>query len=211
MHVQHFRSSALGGGFSRLIALLGGFFALASMLGAATVVAQKDETGVMPVYPEYQVKAAFLLNFTKYVYWPKKAFANESSSIVVGILGDAPSEAVVEETFTGRKSHGRQIEVRRLQSTKEASGCCQLIFLSRAERHRLPHLLAAVKGEPVLVVGELERFVRDGGGISLLINEQQTLMFEMNLDVMKTAGLRVRTDFFRLAERVWTEGHWVKP
>ena len=37
---------------------------------------------------EYQVKAAFLLNFTKFVEWPAAAFAAADSPIAICILGE---------------------------------------------------------------------------------------------------------------------------
>ena len=39
---------------------------------------------------EYQVKAAFLLNFTKFVDWPAGAFAGSDSPITICILGNDP-------------------------------------------------------------------------------------------------------------------------
>jgi len=38
---------------------------------------------------EYQVKAAFLFNFAKFVEWPAKSFSKPSDPIVICILGES--------------------------------------------------------------------------------------------------------------------------
>src|SRR5437867_1187382 len=46
---------------------------------------------------EYQVKAVFLFNFAQFVEWPPAAFADDKSPIVIGILGDDPFGAYLDE------------------------------------------------------------------------------------------------------------------
>lgn len=46
---------------------------------------------------EYQVKAAFLLNFTKFVQWPASAFADENSPVAICILGEDPFGNTLDE------------------------------------------------------------------------------------------------------------------
>src|SRR5579864_3031274 len=36
--------------------------------------------------PEYQIKAAFLFNFAKFVDWPPQAFPQTNSPIIIGVL-----------------------------------------------------------------------------------------------------------------------------
>jgi len=46
---------------------------------------------------EYELKAAFLFNFAKFVEWPPDAFAQNNSPIVVGILGKNVYSAANED------------------------------------------------------------------------------------------------------------------
>src|ERR1700744_2569340 len=44
-----------------------------------------------PAQPtEYQLKAAFLFNFAKFVEWPQQSFTNKTSPLVIGVLGENP-------------------------------------------------------------------------------------------------------------------------
>jgi len=46
---------------------------------------------------EYQIKAAFIFNFAKFVEWPAAAFPKTSSPIVVGVLGENPFHDTLEK------------------------------------------------------------------------------------------------------------------
>jgi len=45
---------------------------------------------------EYQMKAAFLYNFAKFVEWPP-AVLRGNSTLVIGVLGDDPFDGALEE------------------------------------------------------------------------------------------------------------------
>ena len=56
---------------------------LASFLAIAVTAAAQSARA-----PEYEVKAAFLYNFAKFVEWPPQAFAYSSTPIRFCVLGD---------------------------------------------------------------------------------------------------------------------------
>ncbi|HEX9734312.1 MAG TPA: YfiR family protein [Thermoanaerobaculia bacterium] len=151
------------------------------------------------VFPEYQVKAALLVNFTKYVAWPESAFADAGQPLLICIAGADPFGEFLDETVAGRLGD-RPIDVRRLDPKEEAA--CHVLFISRAERRRQGTLLSSLDGRAVLTVGESERFLRDGGGINLLIGHDNRVRFEVNLVVTDRAGLKLSSRMLNLAERV---------
>lgn len=152
-------------------------------------------------FPEYEVKAAFLLNFTRYVTWPQSAFAEPEEPLVIGILGQDPFGALIDETVAGRLGDGgRPIEVRRL-SEPAAAAACHIVFISRAERHQAA-LLESLDSRAILTVGESERFLRDGGGINLSIDRNSRVSFEVNLEATDRAGLTLSLHMLNLADRV---------
>jgi len=71
---------------------------------------------------EYEVKAAFLYNFAAFVEWPRAAFAEDSSPIVVCIVGTDPFGTGLDRTLQGKTAQGRPIVIRRAASPKEAKG-----------------------------------------------------------------------------------------
>ena len=100
---------------------------------------------------EYAVKAAFLYNFTKFVDWPAAAFP-DAGVFKICVLGDDPFGGSLQ-AIAGEQVGGRKLKVARTDSVSRASGC-QILFISHSERDRIPQILAAVKGTPVLTVGD---------------------------------------------------------
>jgi len=112
---------------------------------------------------EYGVKAAYLLNFTKFVEWPQ---STGSGMFGICILGDDPFETTIDMLTRGKSASGRPIEVRRLKEAAEAKSC-QMVFVSSTEGAKASKLVEAVRGTPVLTVGESEDFLRMGGIVAL--------------------------------------------
>src|SRR6266404_842922 len=97
---------------------------LGLILGTPTTRAEEG------VASESQMKAAFLVNFPKYVDWPSSAFAHPNSPVIVAIFGD---DKVVEEfcqMIGGRRTiNGRRIELKRISTEEEISKECQILYV----------------------------------------------------------------------------------
>src|SRR5712691_6682709 len=81
---------------------------------------------------EYQVKAAFLYNFAKFVDWPPETFTRQDALFVVGVLGNDSFGDVLEQVIHGKTINGRAFDVRRLKGPEEAAGC-QMVFVGVQE------------------------------------------------------------------------------
>jgi uncharacterized protein DUF4154 len=152
---------------------------------------------------EYRVKAAYLLNFTRYVEWPPTAFATPQAPIVLCTLGQDPFGEQLEQTVAGRTSQGRPIALRQVDGATTARGC-HVVFLTYEEWRRRPDVLPALRGRGALVVGETQEFVADGGMISF-VTVDQTIRFAVNLSAAGAEGLRVSSRMLALAMTVY--GH----
>lgn len=151
---------------------------------------------------EYRVKAAYLLNFTRYVEWPESAAVNSQLSICV--LGADPFGRILDATVAGRTVQGRALQVRRIQSPSEASGC-QVVFVSRETWRRNPASLKALGNTGTLTVGESEQFARGGGVIGFVIVDE-TVRFVINDDARDRAGLRISSRMLSLAAAIYGRG-----
>ncbi|HWR98573.1 MAG TPA: YfiR family protein [Candidatus Methanoperedens sp.] len=146
-----------------------------------------------PTFGEYQVKAAFLKNFVKFVEWPPPA-----QSLTLCILGDDPfKEALAGSEEAGG---GRKLTYRRIGAVREAADC-QAVFVPAGQRQLLPDLLAAVAGRPVLTVGDGEGMAAAGLMLSFLI-EDQKVRFDANLASARRAGLTISSRLLGLAKTV---------
>lgn len=174
-------------------------FLLPLLLAASLGMAGPAAGQVVQEAPEYDVKAAFLYNFTKFVEWPASAFTDEHSSLKICVVGKDPFgkslEAVVREEVAGRK-----LTVWQKESMSNPAGC-QILFISRSEGERLTEILSAVRGLPVLTVSDTQGFLEQGGIINFIL-EGSKVRFEINQESAARAGLKISSKLLRLATRV---------
>jgi YfiR/HmsC-like len=147
---------------------------------------------------EYQVKAAFLLNFIKFTEWPASAFADSDSPISICILGVDPFGSGLEQVVAGESVNGRKVTVQRIRRAPPPK-VCQVLFLSRAEKD-VDKILPAL-GPGVLTVGEGDSFIHDGGIISFII-ENRRVRFDVNPTPARNAGLNLSSKLLNVARSV---------
>jgi len=146
---------------------------------------------------EYQVKAAFLYNFAKFVEWPG---GPPGKTIVIGILGNDPFGAVLDFTFEDKVIAGKRFEIRRFQRIDQLQ-VCHVLFISDSEQKNFGRILEAVRGMPVLTVSDARDFVSAGGVIELVL-EDSKIRFDINLSEAKNSGLRISAQLLQLARKV---------
>ena len=149
---------------------------------------------------EYQVKAAFLFNFAKFVEWPPAAFADAKSPIVIGILGDNPFGEDLAKTVRDKTVNNRPITIKKeFRSLADATNC-HILFISTSEKQRLPEIFKGLRGASVLTVGETDRFTETGGMINFVTGGNK-IRFQINVEAAKSAGLKVSSKLLSLASR----------
>lgn len=149
---------------------------------------------------EYQLKAAFLSKFVKYVTWPAERTTPADAPFVVGVLGADPFGTKLDETFKGRKVGEHPIVVRRF-AEPEGIAAAHVLFVPAREVKRLGEVTKATLGAGVLLVGESADFALDGGVINFTV-EGDKLRFEINTDAVKRQKLKVSSDLLKLARIV---------
>jgi hypothetical protein len=148
---------------------------------------------------QYQVKAAFLFNFAKFVEWPPESFAGEASPLVIGILGDSPFGGDLERTIQNKTINNRSLVIKQLHLLAEATNC-QILFISNSENKRLPEIIQSLRGTAVLTVGETDGFTQAGGIINF-VPEASKIRFQINDDAAKAARLKISSKLLSLAVR----------
>ena len=171
----------------------------ASVLFGVQTVSSVDS----PVSREFQIKAAFLYNFTKFVEWPAGKFQETNSPLIIGVAGSSPMTAAIEAIVKDRQINGRPIVVKAVQ-TREAAQATHLLFIPSSEDSRLESLLPSGAASGVLTVGESEKFASDGGMIHF-ITEGGKLRFEINMGIVEQAGLQISAQLQKLAKAVRRE------
>lgn len=174
------------------MAVLSRAFLLAALLTAAPTLAQR-------VASEYDVKAAFLYNFTKFVEWPAGAFADEKASLRLCVLGENPFGGSLQ-TLAEEEVAGHRLTVVRSESLSSPEGC-HVLFISRSERERLPRILNDVRNAPVLTVADSPGFLEQGGAINFVLDRSK-VRFEINRRAAERSGLKISSKLLQLATRV---------
>ena len=146
---------------------------------------------------EYQVKAAFLFNFTKFIDWPDMAFANAHAPIVLGIVGDDPFGSDLGQTVAGQVVKGRPISIQKYRFGDDLRRY-HILFVSPSEQTHIPNILLSVQGGNVLTVSDVDRFT-DAGGVVQFVVEQSRVHFIVNWDASTKAHLEISAKLLALA------------
>ena len=153
--------------------------------------------------PEYKLKAAVLLNIIKFVDWPEAAFSSNDIPLTVGILGVDPFGPFMEETFNGRKVKGRKVQIVRANDLTDLVRC-HVLFISDSKKRMLSNILDAVRGQPTLIVSDMERFVHLGGMLSIF-REDNKIHFDVNCTAYRASDFTINAQLLKLPRELVEE------
>lgn len=148
-----------------------------------------------PTADEYQVKAAFLYNFTRFVQWPWPP----AGPFVIAVVGDDRIAEALERVVRGKTAHGRAVVVRRLAPSDDPRGA-HILFVTADSEARTADLRARALAAGVLTVGESPYFLREGGMIRFLVDDNR-VRFQIDAAAAQAAGLRISSQLLSLAVR----------
>ncbi|MCQ1550629.1 MAG: YfiR family protein [Candidatus Accumulibacter phosphatis] len=148
---------------------------------------------------EPQAKAAFVLNFARYIEWPERTFTSRASPLLICLLGrDSIGGALM--ALQNRQVQGRPVAVRLLNGIDE-TGPCQVLYIGASEARRLTLVLRALAGQAVLTVSDTDGFIDVGGAIGIVQGDGR-LQFEVNRDSLEQAQLRASSHLLKLARNL---------
>jgi hypothetical protein len=171
--------------------------ALAVVVVVALAIAANGRTAEIPVAGEYDIKAAFLVNFSKFVEWPEHGSDVRATPIVIGVLGADPFGSKLDVIAGDRQVDGRPIVIRRFASLDGAVRC-HILFVGARSPAELAAILSWAAAQGVLTVGDGPEFTARGGAIEFFVQDQK-VRFAINLEAASAAGLKVSSHLARLA------------
>ena len=160
----------------------------------------------LPALPEpmteAEVKADYIITFSKYVEWPEGALAAPDKPIVIGVLGDEGMSDALERRVVGRTTQGgRKLSVLRARKAADLSDC-NLVFVGQGERRNLREILEAIGPRAALSVCDSDSLFNQGIMIKFALMEGK-VRFEVKLDPVKRANLTIPSGMLGAAKRVW--------
>ena len=148
--------------------------------------------------PEYQVKAAFLFNFTQFVEWPPSSFSTPQAPLVIGVFGKDPFGSYLKETIAGEKMDGHPLVIQHYSNIEDLR-TCHILFINETETYKVKQVIESLKGRSILTVSDKPDFIKNGGMIRLFIENNKTKL-RINPEATKAANLVISSKLLRIAE-----------
>ena len=148
---------------------------------------------------EYEVKAAFIHNFTQFIDWPPGAFEGEKSPFRIGILGSGLIDKPLMD-LNGKKVNQRSLEISRVQNLEKISQY-HVIFVNPSENKRTQSILKTLKGTGILTIGDTPGFAEQCGVVNFYLKSGK-VRFEVNIEASQRENLKISSRLLRLARIV---------
>jgi hypothetical protein len=165
-----------------------------SLLLVPSLQAQQPKAG------EFQVKAAYLYNFGRFVQWPDESGADRNESFEICVLGTDPFGQALDATLAGATIGGKSVAAKRITKPQDVDSC-RILFISSSEESHLKEDLAALDKTRVLTVSDIPRFSERGGMIGFILDGNR-VRFDVNLDSAQGAGLTLSSELLKVATSV---------
>jgi hypothetical protein len=149
---------------------------------------------------EYEVKATYLYNFSRFVEWPAKVTQAQSASFVICVLGKDPFGPVLNAILADEATAGKSVVAQRIPTLRDAVNC-RVLFISSSESTRLKQILTTLGDASVLTVSELPEFTQRGGMVQF-VSDGSRVRFEVNLASAEHAGLTLSSELLKVAVNV---------
>lgn len=149
---------------------------------------------------EYEIKAAYLFDFAKFVAWPADISKSKATPFTICVLGKNPFGGVLNATIAGETIGGQSVAAREIASLQEAAGC-RIVYIGSSEERRLSALVSELGNLPILTVSEIPQFTEHGGMIQFVM-EGNRVRFEANPAAAQAVGLNMSSALLRVATKV---------
>lgn len=149
---------------------------------------------------EFQVKAAYLFNFLKFVEWPDDPAPDSRGKWVIGFIGESPIDSELTHLVEGKNVLGHELLVKKFQAADDLRAC-NILFITDSEKRRLPAILVALRGSSVLTVADLDNFVGSGGMVQFVV-EDARVRVAIDVGATSRARLKVSSKLLALAQIV---------
>ena len=150
---------------------------------------------------EYEIKAAYLYNFGKFVHWPARVEADRNQLFSFCVFGQDPCGATLKAILSGQNIDGQQTVAATISKPEDA-GNCRILFISSSEERHLKEIMAALDDSSILTVSDLPSFSKRGGMVEFVLDNK--VRFAVNLGKAQRAGLTMSSELLKLAVAVRT-------
>ncbi len=148
---------------------------------------------------EYEIKAAYLYNFIKFVSWSDENTLDKEY-LNVCILGKDPFQELIDP-IEGKTIQGRAIKLFKAPSYSDDLNC-NVVFISSSEQRTVEQLLDKPEFRNALTVSDMDDFAKFGGMIGF-VHVGNVIRFEINLSKARQSGVAISSKLLELALEVY--------
>lgn len=148
---------------------------------------------------EYQVKAAYLFNFGRFVKWPETS-GSVRGTFAICVIGSDPFGSVLDSTVSGEHLDGKKVVVKRIASPSDALSC-QILYISNSEEAKWSSIASTLGRAPVLTVSDISGFTEHQGMVQFIVSNDR-VRFQVNLSAAQKAGLSMSSELLKVATSV---------
>ncbi len=147
---------------------------------------------------EYAVKAAYLLNFGKFMRVSPGAEPNPASFNIC-VIGEDPFGRSLEEITANEQIDGRPVRV--IHQEKPDPQGCAIAYLGASDERRMEQDLAVLRDSDTLTVSDDPDFLKHGGMVQFLLISDH-VRFSINLEPVRRTHLVLSSELLRIAVSV---------
>jgi YfiR/HmsC-like len=151
-----------------------------------------------PPSAEYQLKAVFIYNFTRFVEWPPEAFESYNDPFVIAIIGNDPFGSYLEQAIAGESIGRHPIRIKRIKELDKDEKC-HIVFINEDDPGRIKEILAQADDQNILTVSDAANFASIGGMIGFF-TENNKIRMHINTGAVRNAQLTISSKLLRLAK-----------
>ncbi len=153
-----------------------------------------------PTAGEYQIKAAFLYNFAKFVEWPASSFHDGAAPLQICVMGRDPFGEGLLNITREKTVNGRKLEVDTVADLERAR-TCHILFVASSVKMPLQQIIEGLRGASVLTVGDTKGFSEQGGMIDFVLQDDR-VQFDVSRTAVEQAGLKISSKLLSVAKVV---------
>ncbi len=146
---------------------------------------------------EYDIRAAMLINLTKFIDWPTRKIDSAHPQLLVCILGSDSIGPIAERYAQNQRVEGRPLQVRHISSV-EAAMNCNLLYVGVGEQKHVDPVIAELAKSGVVTVSETSNANNPSQVIGLPTIDEH-VHIDINLGAAQRTGLTISSKLLRLA------------
>ncbi|MCW8933741.1 MAG: YfiR family protein [Gammaproteobacteria bacterium] len=147
---------------------------------------------------EYQLKAAYLLNFARFIYWPEQVIKT-ADNFNICVIGENPFNDSLDK-LSNKKIKNKKIKITYSKYYVEETQC-HIAYISKTKNNEHKDIINKIGNDVVLTVSDIDGFALDGGMIGF-VRVKNKIKFEINVDKSVKSNIKYRSQLLEVAEQL---------